>query len=234
LLGAPEWAQKFPWVPALLTNLGLPDWSYGLAASVTVACYFAWQLAKITTPCVVPRKLTQGYPEYGDNKTYYRIEVENVSSAKCDRMMCQLTAVYIGWPSSDQNVSESYCLEDVDFPLILTTQNRLRDARKNKQPLPQMRWNLDQGETKHVEVFQTTNNSMSVVDQGGEQQFDCGSPVITFELKLSGGIPLVTFWIVVFRHSGRIKPFLVKRESELSTLQQLSSTDVLELPEVLR
>ena len=65
LLGAPPWLeQKYPAVAKMLSDLGIPYWAYGLAASVVVAIYFAWRIAAITTPRIIPIRLDIGYPDY--------------------------------------------------------------------------------------------------------------------------------------------------------------------------
>lgn len=225
LIGLPDWSVRFPAVARVVEGLGLPAWSYGLAGSVLVALYFAYRMADMTTAKICITKALFGSPGF------LRLEVTNNSYIRCTELMCTLVGIYPGCAddvgSDPINLMRGY---QADLPLVLPTQNRLRDHQRKKVPLKPGRWALDPGHPKNIEIGTIHFNEARVIHEGGEDIFDV-QEVTTLELRVSGDTAPVTAHVVIYHldlpEGGKQTMVMLARDKlEMLVLQQFPSCDL--------
>jgi hypothetical protein len=195
LAGLPGWASQFPAIARMTQALGFPYWAYGVLGSIIIACYFAWTIADLTTPKVVFLKT-----KFATNSRA-RISIANVSTVRCEKLMCALTAVYYGCTDVHPENEQTYFTEyATDFPLVLTTQSRLRRYQATGEPIPRERWSLDPGQTKNIEVMSLVDGGAEIIHESGRETVPLEA-VTTFCLRITGDTAPMDGYIVVFKHT---------------------------------
>ena len=189
---------------------GQPNWAFYLVGALGVIIVFAFRIAFMTTPRVQFARLTRFVDS---NKVeWVRAEIKNKSYTDIQQAVKVSMESLEKWPVySDDPV--------LDFPLVLTSQQRLRRAEKSE--LSQKKLSLSAGDRKSIELFRIDEASIYITHEGGTEKITLGNHL--FEYRIIGPSSRITFWIVFVYHRNFYSYFLARDTLSLLALRQLGN-----------
>ena len=210
----------------MLEALGLASltiWQFAFAASMVAVLFFAAKISFLETPRI---RLVRAVIQSDGNDSYFiRGEIENITSKEASRVKVECFNIV------PRHIFDE---ENIDLPLVLLTQQRLRNVRNKSERAPHRRFSIDGGEPKKVELFQMSPRlgRLVMIHESGTEELVMDNRV--FKFRIMGFGPIVDFSIRLFVDGERWGVACIRDEADRLALEQMGSQEWCEVTDGTR